>query len=263
MDNSGRHSNFLMRVKLCSLLCVLSIATLLASCAGGGSAGTGGGSGVERTFRGSVRSVGAPVANVRVSLVETGATSVTDAEGKFSLQANLPSDSATLGLIAAEGQAEQFVDVPIDNPDSTVISVDISLDAQKLVESVSRFYMWARVVGECARYFDNQEIIRQKRKTPPELPCTMRFFVNGGVTPLENIPGAMQVRSCDSTLWRPLATGATGRGAEAGVGEIDFTFIDNERNCEYRIVAPFDVPPLPELSVLLQTLTLTSSQAKK
>lgn len=229
---------------------------LMCGCAGGGSAGTGGIGGVVRTFKGTVTSAGAPVENARLSLLETDAVAFTDSAGVFELQAIVPSDLATLSLIAAEGQAEQFVEVPITDPEATVVSVEIGLDAQQLVQTVSRFYLWARIVGECARYFANEEIIRQIRKTPPELPCAVRYFVNGGTTPLEQIPGAIQVRSCDSTLWRTLSRGVTGVGAEAGVGEINFTFVNNRRNCEYRVVAPFDVPPLPELAVLIQTLTL-------
>jgi len=240
---------------LVKALTVLVALCVVLGCAGGGSAGTGGGGGLTRTFQGTVSSLGEPVANARISIVETGATTITDESGKFSVQTELPADMATLGLIATEGQEEQFVDVPIENPDATVVSVDLTLGAQKLVQSISRFCVWARLVGECAQFFDNAEIIRQKRRTLDELPCTMRFFVNGGTAPLENIPGAMQVRSCDSSVWRPLATGSTGRGPLAGVGEIEFTFIDNQRNCEYRIAAPFNASPLPELSVLLQTLT--------
>lgn len=233
--------------------CVLVVITLLTGCAGGGSEGTGGG--LKRAVFGTLHKFDStPIAGAKVSVLETGDAGVTDTAGNFLINADIPGNSLTLEVSTSD--LTRDITVSDLSADATNVSLELVLDPAKNLLLGQRIYMWARIGPGCDQYFDNKEIIRQTKKTPPELQCSVRFFVNGGTTPLSDIPGAVEVRACDSKQWRFLVRGTTGSGSTVGVGEIPFTFIDNERNCEYRIVAPYQYASLKELEVLIQTRTL-------
>jgi hypothetical protein len=225
---------------------------------GGGSEGTGttDGFGEGRTLVGRLRdSAGSPLAGT-VTLLETGDSATVDSLGSFVL--GLPEDPQALTLeVDSGGTTANLTLDPID-AEVTTVKVDLTLDRERGIVSASNFHVWSRIVGDCDRYFENQPVIRQSVVLDRPLTCTMRFFVSGDGQRLERVPAAIQVRACSESRWRTIATGKTGVGLQAGVGEIDFTFIDDPRNCEYRVAAPFNVEQTDPVFVYLASLTLQS-----
>lgn len=237
---------------------VLFLTATFGGC-GGGSEGTGTAV-TTRSLEGAIRtSDGKPVANADVVIIDTGDSTRTDADGKFSVPAPLSTEQLTIEV--SSNNFSRNVNLNNIENDATAINVSITIDENSNSIDVSNIQLWSRITGDCDRYFENRPIIRQSVKVDRALQCTMRFFVSGNGRRLERIRGEIQVRACNSHRWRAIADGQTGAGLNAGFGDIEFTFIDNNRNCEYRVVAPSDGAVSP-LSVYLATLTLQSNGFK-
>jgi uncharacterized phage infection (PIP) family protein YhgE len=111
---------------------MISCLAFLLSCAGGGTSGTGG-----IQFSGSVSKSlakalnGEPLANVQVTLAETGESDVTDTEGRFEINSSatdLP--TATLLIESAEIISSVLIsDIP-NNTRSVDVDLAVDLDAE-------------------------------------------------------------------------------------------------------------------------------------
>ena len=227
-----------------------------------GSIGCGGGS--EGTGIGGLRSISGivedqtqrPLEGVSVTLVQTGDTQITDQTGHFNFLVDQNDTTAEYQLEVASATVEGTVTVPNNDPEVTQVEMRVVVNTLNGSIAVSDVQVWARIVGDCERYFDNKAVIRQTKATPALLQCTLRFFASAAGQRVERIPGQIQVRACSDNLWRPIANGKTGAGVNAGVGEIEFDFLDDRRNCEYRLAAPHDSAPLMETYIYIKTLTL-------
>ena len=237
----------------------LLIFSILLSACGGGSEGTGVSA---RSLEGKVISTEAqPLANVGVTLLETGDTDITDANGRFTLP--LPETESAVNLEVATPEFTQRVSLAPADPDAISVSVALTVDQKNQSVSAKYINVWARIVGACDFYFENRMVIRQSNAVKGPLSCILRFFASGDGQKLARIHGEIEVRSCNSHTWRPIADGSTGFGVNAGVGEIPFTFIDNERNCEYRLAAPRGYAGQQELYVYISTFTLQGKKSAK
>lgn len=229
-----------------SLLFFISISFF--SCAGGGSEGTGG---ALRTISGSIETVDSvPVGDAKVILLETGDSTMTDSLGKFTLTTE--SEEETLTLEIEKGSLK--IQAGVDEIEKDASSVDVSIRVNTItsIAEVSSIHIWGRIVGACDIYFENKTIIRQSNKVPARgVSCTAKVFASGDGKKLLNIPVGIQVRSCSSNTWRTIARGTIG----VGVGQIPFTFIDSEKNCEYRIAAPYENQKEP-LYIYISSFTL-------
>lgn len=224
---------------------------------GGGSEGTG--TEVTRKLAGQVATKdGAPLSNAHVTLLETGNSTTTDRLGFFTLGAPLTTSDLTLEV--AKGGLRNSVVLRDINIEATTIDVSLTVDEDRNEITASSIQVWSRVVGDCDRYFENKAIIRQAVVVSRPLVCTMRFFVSGDGRRLERVAGEIQVRACNSNKWRTIAEGATGFGVNAGFGDIEFTFIDDRRNCEYRVAAPLGLNQKNTLYIYLETLTYQSEK---
>lgn len=234
---------------------LLALLIVIAGGCGGGSEGTGTISG-GRTLEGQILDVSdKPLTDASVTVLDTGDSTSTDSHGNFQIAA--PESQTEITLEVESGALKNSVTLTNIDPDASSIRVALTADPQRNTITATNLQVWSRIVGDCDRYFENRAIIRQSNKIPNKhLSCTMRFFVSGDGDRLERVPGAMEVRACDQTNWRPIASGMTGFGINAGVGDIQFTFIDDRRNCEYRVVAPAGDADAKSQYIYLQTLTL-------
>ena len=231
---------------------VLTIVLIfLTSCAGGGSEGTG-----TRMVTGLViTKSSAPVTQASVTILETGDSGTTDDAGKFSIQTSSISGNLTLEIVKQD--LTVTATVPDVEADATSVNVSVTVDTDNASATVSDIHIWARIVGACDIYFENRDVIRQSNKVPTSgVNCTAKVFASGNGKRLQNIPVGMEVRACDESRWRKIAEGRIGTGANAGVGQVNFKFLDNQRNCEYRIAAPYQVDGVEPLHIYLATLTL-------
>lgn len=240
-------------MKAVRIIALILVLLLLVQC-GGGSEGTGNVN--TKTLSGNVRmSDGEPLVDAEVTVQETGDSTTTDSVGSFLLQTE--TDASILNLLIEKGALRASTTLSGLDEFTSNVKVDLTLlqNGDESLVTVGYLEVWARIVGECEKYFENEAIIRQKRKVPDDLRCTLRFFASGDGQRLERIRGRIDVRSCDSNEWRPIANGTTGSGANAGLGDIDFDFIDNKRNCVYRLIAPLNDEKGRSFELLILTRT--------
>lgn len=235
---------------------LLSFALLICGC-GGGSEGTGPLGGSQRTVMGSVsQDNGAAVAKAVITDLASGNTTQTDQTGAFSILVSVEQGPVTLQVDS--GNTSRTVSIGDVSSEAPALQVNINLSADNASQQTDNISIWARVVGACDQFFENKEVIRQSNPVNGETSCTLKFFASGNGKRLERVPATIEVRACNQRRWRPIAFGQTGVGLEAGVGQIEFTFIDNQRNCEYRLGAPHEVAGTKELYVYIATATLQS-----
>ena len=234
----------------------LAILGLMLNACGGGSEGTGPiGGGSQRNIQGSViEADGAPVANATVTDLGSGVSTATDGSGAFSIIVSV--DQGPVRLQVDANSTSRTVSIGDISNEAPALQVTINLSAQNDSDLTSNISIWARIVGSCDQFFENKQVIRQSNPVVGEVICTLKFFASGNGKRLERTAATIEVRACDQRRWRPIAFGKTGVGHDAGVGQIEFTFIDNERNCEYRLGAPHDVAGTNELFVYIATATL-------
>jgi hypothetical protein len=209
-----------------------------------------------RTLAGElVTTTGVPVRDMNVTLRETGESQVTDNLGAFSFETPFSVNSFTLEIGNDEEKGSVAVDV-LEN-DSPAISVSLVLNEESKRITASNVQIWGRIIGECDQYFENRPVIRQSVGVSGSVTCTLRFFVSGDGKRLERVSSELQVRSCDVRKWRPIISGSTGFGLNAGFGDIEFPFIDDREHCEYRLIVPTGKRG-KLLAIYLHTFTLQS-----
>lgn len=231
---------------------ITSMAVLLAlcvCCAGGGTSGTG-----LNTYRVHLTDLeGQGLAGVKVTLVETGSTSITDNAGDSEFQA-APAPVFTFLLESPSFTASAQV-APIQTADSR-ISIDLTVDpASAQTVEVTQFAVRAEVVGKCARYFVSTETIQQIAAVPDGRQCTLRVKVMSNGVLRGNIPVALQRSECaPGSVWITNRQALTGRGEDSGIAWINFEFFNSPGFCRLRILAPFGYKGFKPIEYPIQTL---------
>ena len=229
----------------------------LVSC-GGGSEGTGTS---NKSILGNILlEDGRPLDGADVTVIETGDSAITDSDGNFLIAA--ASSDSSLSLLIEKGEIHASAELTGLDSNAGTVQVQLTVKPQGDAALVAIDYVeiWARIVGDCEKYFRNSTTISQRGKVPKDLTCTLRFFASGDGRPLARIRGEIDVRSCNSTTWRKIAEGLTGTGPTIGYGDIDFNYIDNARNCEYRLIAPINDPQRRQFEVFITTNTYQDRQ---
>jgi hypothetical protein len=239
-------------MKILNKVFTIYILMLLVSC-GGGSEGTGTNS--KSILGNIVLETGAPLNGAEVVVAETGDAGLTDANGDFAIVTR--SDLTKINLLIEKDELKTSAELSGLDSNSSEVKVNLKVRPQGDAALVSVGYLeiWARITGNCQKYFSNKKIIEQKKNVPEDLSCTLRFFASGDGRPLARIRGQIEVRSCNSDNWRKLVNGLTGTGPNIGFGDLNFNFIDNKRNCVYRLIAPIDDPEMRQFEILIQTKT--------
>ena len=224
------------------------VSTLLALACGGCGGGTAGtGLDQDSSFEGRVSSLGGtPIADVRVTIVGTQASSVTDSEGRFEIES--PTTVADSEIqIALDGDGiNTTVRVPQLDATETRSALDISIDVVRNRATVSKVDVKAEIVGVCDFYFENRTVIRQANRAPQGITCTLKVRVLADGALLGDVPVALQYKSCQpSDDWDTLVEGTTSPGVHSGVAQLTFRFFDSPAFCQYRVVAPFNTPVRP------------------
>lgn len=238
-----------------SIICLSIIIVLTLPGCGGGSEGTG-----SRSITGRIaRSDDTPVVSASIELIQTGDIAITDNDGMFLLLTDFSGPDGTLKV--TDQDASTLVPLPNVESDSINLKIDITLEAGNGELNATSVQSWAKIVGACDIYFENNERIRQANKVPKNTQCTVKFFVSGDGERLERISGAIEVRACDSNDWDLVSIGETGIGTGAGVGQISFIYKDDKRHCEYRIGAPFGYDHYEPIYTYIDTFTLQKLKA--
>ena len=246
-------------MKILSKLLIAFFLGLSSSACGGGSEGTGPIGSSQRNLTGSVlREDGQPAAQATVTDLGSGASTETDDSGAFSIVVTV--DQGPVKLQIDSDSTSRTVSIGDVSSEAPALQVTIDLGSEGSSDQPRNISIWARIVGACDQFFENKETIRQSNPIAGEMICTLKFFASGDGKRLERTPATIEVRACNQRRWRPIAFGKTGAGVDAGVGQIEFTFIDNERNCEYRLGAPHDLAGSDELFVYITTATLQSGR---
>lgn len=226
---------------------------------GGGSEGTGVGT---KSIVGTIKLTdGSPFAGAEITILETGDSSLSDASGAFRIDTQ--TDATALSLSVEKGDISARTAIEGLDPTASNIMIALTLDPRGDASLVTVGYLdiFARIVGNCEKYFSNERVIKQRRAVPEDLVCTLRFFASGDGLRLERIRGRIEVRTCNAgDEWRPLKEGLTGTGSTAGFGDIDFDFIDDRRNCVYRLIAPINDPQGRQIDIRIQTRTFQNSR---
>ena len=235
---------------LASLMVVLVLG--FSSCAGGGSAGTGT---TTRTIEGVVNTPeNQPVPGATVTIIETGDSTLTAADGSFALA----TESFRSDLVLEVSLGQTSTEVPLNNLDEqgSAVNVQLTFDPDTGAAGVVEVEVNAQVVGQCDVFFENFRIIRQANKTPPGIECTVKVSVKKKGVSQGNIPVALQVRACPETsAWNTLSQVLTSEAFHPGIAQIPFAFYDSSDTCVYRIIAPFNLPPIRPVFYEIHTFT--------
>lgn len=202
---------------------------------GGGTEGTG-----TRSYQGNIRSIDQqPLADVKVTIAETGDSSITDELGNFTVLSEPTNNTVTFVLEAEDFSTSVAV---TDIPDtSTRLTVNIEVNTETDTAEISNFAVRAGIVGYCNPFFENGEVIRQANRVPDGTQCTVKVRVFGDGALAERIPVAVQTLACDpDAIWETVETGSTGFGIRAGVAQIAFKYYQDSQHCSYRVIAPFN-----------------------
>jgi hypothetical protein len=228
--------NIASRIRRIALAVCMS--ALFCSC-GGGTAGSGIGGG-ERVFEGSVFTFSnEPLANVDVTVDETGASAVSDSSGEFVLRTEIPTDTLTFHLKGRNLDTTFAVNVhkEVTTPS---MRIDVKVQPDTSDVEVKQFAADVRMVGICSAYFSNQRVIRQTAHVPPGTTCTLRIELFGDGELRGNVPVGLEFRSCTpGAPWRPLVTGFTDNGIHLGIAKLYFEFQESPEFCKYRVLVPY------------------------
>lgn len=215
------------------LFALILVSLLLLVGCGGGSAGTGTGASIE----GRVLESGQPVAGATVTVLETGDSVLTDADGFFSIPT--PADAEKLTLEITTGSGSRQVVVP-NNSSGSIVNVEIEMDTPSKPLPADDISLKASIVGVCDQYFENRNPIRQANAIPAGIICTAKAEISSNAKPLGGVRFAIQHRRCNQgSPWVTDALGETSEKFFPGIGQIQFKFFDDSEHCRYRFIAPF------------------------
>jgi hypothetical protein len=237
-----RDELFLM-CSFCVQLALLIFVLSLVGC-GGGSEGTGSAiSSRAGTLEGKVSSsTDLPIPGAIVTVAETGERVVTDAEGKFSVEAPADTPSLTLAVTASSATGDVVLENVAVDP-STAANVSIKLDAATHQIRATQVSATARIVGTCDSAFENDRVIRQGNHLDDGISCLAKVVVQSNGKNIGGIRVAVQHRACDITApWQDSAIGTTNKDVHRGIAQVAFAFYTTPEFCQYRIVVPFNDP---------------------
>jgi hypothetical protein len=221
---------------------------ILTSCSGGGSSGTG-----TTVIRGQVfSSTNTPVANAELTVISTGDSATTDAEGNFVIETAPQTGSVELEIATAAGTDS----ITINDPDGEASSLNIQItldESQGAIVSVDHLEISAGIYGACDRFFENRSIIRQSNALAVGTECTVKVWVFGDGKPLDDIPFVLEARGCAGI--NPWKIEAAGKTRETGVGQLSFIYKNDAPHCEYRIIVPYNVLGLQTTIYPIHTYT--------
>ena len=227
---------------------------LLSSC-GGGSIGTG----TQTTYSGEVRdSVGNPVVNATIIILGTGESAKTDSAGKFVIESENTDSEIQIEIQSSLGN-DQIIIKPDSN--SGGVQIDIKIDNNGNIINVKKLEVTAGIYGKCDRAFENNRIIRQSNKLAENTVCTAKVTIKGDGSPLDDIPFILEARGCAGI--RPWKTESYGYTRESGIGQLNFKFRTDAAHCEYRIIAPYKVKGLQEVTYEIHPFTKQEYDASK
>jgi len=233
-----------------ALIGFLVLGLFLEGC-GGGSSGTGS----TRLFEGTVvTSDRYPISGATVTIADTGDSTTTDPNGRFSVEA--VTDSGNVDLTIEAGDVDTSVTVPDLSSDSSTVKVEVEIDPSTEIAEVDKFEVVSQVVGDCGQYFDNAQIISQIAPIPDAMVCTLKVTVNKNGQARGGVPFGLQYRKCaDGEEWITEGEGKTLGGSKKGVGQLSFNFVNDLEHCVYRIVTPFEVEGVEAVVQQINTLT--------
>ena len=221
---------------------------------GGGSSGTGTGS---TTIEGTVKSEeGEPLAGITVTIIETGDNDITDDAGFFSITSDIETSEVTLEILKDENSLTVELS-NVSNEESATLEVEIEVSEDLKEISVTNLEVSAKIAGFCDLYFENRRVIRQSNSLPAEeTKCTAKVSVKGDGKGLGGVPFIIESRRCreKGSEWTRLAQGMTRSDQKSlGTGQAQFSFINSKQHCVYRIVAPYNLPNLQEVTYFIHS----------
>lgn len=227
---------------------VIALAAGVSGC-GGGTSGTG-----TRTYEGDVSgSSGEKIANLTITLEQTGDSTITDTAGHFVL---LSEATEEVTLLLDGANVHTSVSVPNVPVESTKTWVTILLEADSNAAEVTQFSAKAHFVGLCEAYFADGDPMLQTRTLEQGTVCSLQVSVLGDGLPSGNVPIMLQRSACgDHAGWEDYQAAATAVGAGRGKAEIHFPFYDSVRSCRYRVLIPYGIPGSDALGLYIYTLT--------
>lgn len=232
---------------------LITVSFLALGC-GGGSAGTGtvGGSDAERVLAGEVKtSDGEPLGGATLTIVQTGESTESAADGTFRLPSISQSDH--LDVLIEKGSISSQVAVEFVDNSSGEANLSISVDPTSGTGTVHGVDVRVKVVGDCDRYFENHRTIRQANPVPQGKECTLQISLHASRGGLPNRTFALQYRKCaESGSWVDILGGETGSN---GVARVKFSYRDDEKHCVYRVVVPLNDNELQPLEFDIDTET--------
>jgi hypothetical protein len=218
---------------------------------GGGTGGTG-----VKVYQGNVRTLDQkPLRDARLTIEDTGETSSTDAEGNFSLFSK--AFGARVNFLFETPQFSTSFTLTNISEDSSRINIGLVVDPALRKVEITQFSVKANIIGDCMRYFSNQESIEQIDEIPSSgsVLCTLDIRVYGDGLLRRKIPVVLQHSNCDSgSPWVTDEQTETGDGKHRGIARINFQFSPSKESCRYRILAPFNYRGFTPLSYPINTL---------
>ncbi len=242
-----------MKIRIVHAL-LLTILLLCISC-GGGTSGTaiGPGEGITRFSGLLVDQNGAEVSAARITLLNTDDVVETDEAGAFELSTMFVGGDATFRVEVDSGQSATLVvqDIPAE---SSTVEVTILFDSNEESATLLSLTLAARIVRSCSPLFLNTRTIRQTAVVPEGLVCTIEVTIKSDGVPVNDLVFELQRRGCASEdPWQFLSVGTTGSSGP-GVGEVDFSFRNDEQHCVYRVIGPLNRADSNTVSAQLHTL---------
>lgn len=243
---------------------ILFIILLLISC-GGGSSGTGSSYSSEsskKLIEGLIENQESkPLSDVEISILETGDTTKSDQNGKFSI---IPStDSSSLSI---EFKYKSLTDVyelnNLDQDEST-IKLNTEINENSGTITTEKIEVTAKMIGDCDKYFVNKRSIIQDKTVPANTSCTIELETKSNGSPKPNVPFSLTARECSELSTKPphdISQGETSivteNGISRAIARINFNFEDSKSKCVYSLYTQSDVSdflPFIEYKIITKT----------
>ena len=242
----------------CIQVIALSLLLSTSGC-GGGSSGTGTSASGGTVITGDVTTLsGTPIENATVTVLDTGDSTTTNANGSFTLEADLAPQTEKVTLeISSSGGSDQ-IEVPVSTPSSseasetTSFSVSIKIgDAGRIKRSKS-LSVNASIVGACDRSFENfTSKIRQSNPVRVGTMCTVKVTIKDGESPIGGIPFILQTGGCAGV--NPPTIEGSGKTRSTGAGQITFKYNNDAEHCFYKVLAPYGIEDVTALEFPIDT----------
>lgn len=252
-----------MRAVLSKFFTLYCLTVTLSSC-GGGSAGTGTGGREASSI--ALRSIEGVVTNqasdglpgVTIRLPQANLETITDRAGYFAIQAPVQQEQVILEVEAAQATENVILnDLP---DDQSTVNLQIQLDQQAHISSVSKLKVNVEIIDDCLRYFENGRTILQVAEIANKTHCRLQASVVADSQPYSGATFLLQHRDCaGKKRWRDVAVGETGTN---GIGEISFRFRTDEAHCVYRVIVPHNIDKKQRVFYQIHSLMKQAFDAK-